>query len=128
MQNWLAPALTDAGQAGVQRWPQADVVALLKTGVAPQVSVIGPMAEVVFRSTQYLSDATPAPWRLFAGAAQHAATPAKQAVAPASVMERGAKVYEAQCAQVPRRARAGLADEAGNPPSAPGGQPRRGAG
>ena len=84
----------------VQRWPQADVVALLKTGVAPQASVIGPMAEVVFRSTQYLSDADARAMAVYLQALpQHAATPAKQAVAPASVMERGAKVYEAQCAQ-----------------------------
>ena len=116
VQNWLAPALTDAGQAGVQRWPQADVVALLKTGVAPQASVIGPMAEVVFRSTQYLSDADARAMAVYLQALpQHAATPAKQAVAPASVMERGAKVYEAQCAQCHGAQGQGAKDEAGQP-------------
>ena len=116
VQNWLAPALTDAGQAGVQRWPQADVVALLKTGVAPQASVIGPMAEVVFRSTQYLSDADARAMAVYLQALpEHAATPAKQAVAPASVMERGAKVYEAQCAQCHGAQGQGAKDEAGQP-------------
>ena len=116
VQNWLAPALTDAAQAGVQRWPQADVVALLKTGVAPQASVIGPMAEVVFRSTQYLSDADARAMAVYLQALpQHAATPAKQAVAPASVMERGAKVYEAQCAQCHGAQGQGAKDEAGQP-------------
>ena len=116
VQNWLAPALTDAGQAGVQRWPQADVVALLKTGVAPQASVIGPMAEVVFRSTQYLSNADARAMAVYLQALpQHAATPAKQAVAPASVMERGAKVYEAQCAQCHGAQGQGAKDEAGQP-------------
>ena len=116
VQNWLAPALTDAGQAGVQRWPQADVVALLKTGVAPQASVIGPMAEVVFRSTQHLSDADARAMAVYLQALpQHAATPAKQAVAPASVMERGAKVYEAQCAQCHGAQGQGAKDEAGQP-------------
>lgn len=116
VQNWLAPALTDAGQAGVQRWPQADVVALLKTGVAPQASVIGPMAEVVFRSTQYLSDADARAMAVYLQALPlHAATPAKQAVAPASVMERGAKVYEAQCAQCHGGQGQGAKDEAGQP-------------
>ena len=116
VQNWLASALTDAGQAGVQRWPQADVVALLKTGVAPQASVIGPMAEVVFRSTQYLSDADARAMAVYLQALpQHAATPAKQAVAPASVMERGAKVYEAQCAQCHGAQGQGAKDEAGQP-------------
>lgn len=116
VQNWLAPALTDAGQAGVQRWSQADVVALLKTGVAPQASVIGPMAEVVFRSTQYLSDADARAMAVYLQALpQHAATPAKQAAAPASVMERGAKVYEAQCAQCHGAQGQGAKDEAGQP-------------
>jgi mono/diheme cytochrome c family protein len=57
MQDWYAPSLMARDQAGVQHWPQADVVALLKTGIAPQASVAGPMAEVVAKSTQYWSDA-----------------------------------------------------------------------
>lgn len=55
--GWYAPALDSAAQAGVAQWPLADVVALLKTGVAPHATVSGPMADVVYRSTQYLSDA-----------------------------------------------------------------------
>ncbi len=57
MQDWYAPSLMDAKQAGVMHWPKADVVALLKTGIAPQASVAGPMAQVVSKSTQYWSDA-----------------------------------------------------------------------
>ena len=57
LQDWYAPSLMDASQAGVKHWPQADVVALLKTGVATHASVAGPMAEVVSKSTQYWSDA-----------------------------------------------------------------------
>lgn len=56
MQNWYAPALNSPQQAGVAEWSQADVVNLLKHGVAAQGSVIGPMAEVVLQSTQYLND------------------------------------------------------------------------
>ena len=41
----------------MQGWPQADVVRLLKTGVSAQGAVSGPMAEVVYSSTQYLGDA-----------------------------------------------------------------------
>ncbi len=55
MQDWYAPSLMDASQAGVMHWPAADVVALLQTGVAPSASVAGPMAEVVAKSTQYWS-------------------------------------------------------------------------
>lgn len=48
LQNWYAPAL-----GGGQGTPE-ELVRLLQTGVAPAASVSGPMAEVVFRSTQYL--------------------------------------------------------------------------
>jgi mono/diheme cytochrome c family protein len=57
MQDWYAPSLLDSGQAGVMHWPKQDVVALLKTGIAPNATVAGPMAEVVAKSTQYWSDA-----------------------------------------------------------------------
>ena len=57
VENWYAPSLNDPHEAGVAGWPAADVVSLLKSGVAPRGSVMGPMADVVFRSTQYLSDA-----------------------------------------------------------------------
>lgn len=57
VQNWYAPALNSAQEAGVRHWSLQDAVALLKTGVTSHASVMGPMAEVVFGSTQYLSDA-----------------------------------------------------------------------
>ena len=57
VQNWYAPSLNDRNEAGVENWPTADVVALLKTGVTAQASVQGPMAEVVAGSTQHLRDA-----------------------------------------------------------------------
>jgi mono/diheme cytochrome c family protein len=59
--NWYAPAFTRAGEASVAAWPVSDIVALLKTGASPgggaHAQVIGPMAEVVMRSTQHLPDA-----------------------------------------------------------------------
>jgi mono/diheme cytochrome c family protein len=62
-QGWYAPSLHDPAQAGVGAWDVAHTVALLKTGStlggAPgqQATVQGPMAEVVFHSTQHLSEA-----------------------------------------------------------------------
>ena len=56
MRNWYAPSLSAAAQAGVADWPLEDIVALLRSGVAPRGSALGPMADVVFRSTQYLSE------------------------------------------------------------------------
>lgn len=56
MQNWYAPSLNSAQEAGVMHWPAADIVALLKTGVSPRGSAQGPMAEVVLHSTQHLNE------------------------------------------------------------------------
>ena len=61
VQNWYAPSLTDPREAGVADWAEADIVALLKTGVVQRHGALqvtsGPMADVVLRSTQHLSDA-----------------------------------------------------------------------
>jgi mono/diheme cytochrome c family protein len=51
LQNWYAPSLASNAD-----WSTADVASLLKTGLTPRGAALGPMAEVVFRSTQYLGD------------------------------------------------------------------------
>jgi len=56
VENWYAPSLSSPREAGVAHWDRQQVVQLLKTGSTAQASVIGPMAAVVFRSTQYLTD------------------------------------------------------------------------
>ena len=100
VQNWYAPALNAASEAGVGQWPTVDVVALLKTGVAPRGSVVGPMAEVVFRSTQYLSDADARAMAVYLqGLPPHEPDAVAVSNPPASALERGAKVYEQHCAQ-----------------------------
>jgi mono/diheme cytochrome c family protein len=57
LQNWYAPSLGSSAEAGVADWSSPEVSALLKTGFSARGAALGPMAEVVFRSTQYLSDA-----------------------------------------------------------------------
>lgn len=52
-----APALTRPGEAGVAHWPAAEVVALLRDGVAPHGRASGAMAEVVAGSLQHLPEA-----------------------------------------------------------------------
>ena len=102
VQNWYAPALNAAAEAGVKEWATEDVVALLKTGVAPHGSVLGPMAEVVFCSTQYLTDADARAMAVYLQALPQQAgraMPAESAAPPAAAMARGGKVYEQQCAQ-----------------------------
>ena len=96
IQNWYAPSLYDNREAGVGDWPESEVVALLKDGVSARGSVQGPMAEVVARSTQHLSDDDLAcdgelPGRLAAGPADATArtgtappTPRRAHAAPSS--------------------------------------------
>ena len=105
LQNWYAPGLTSSAQAGVADWPLEDVVALLKTGIAPHASVMGPMAEVVFNSTQHLTDADARAMAVYLQSLPQAPTPVAPAAprrpaAPApDTMRLGAQVYEQQCAQ-----------------------------
>ena len=99
-QGWYAPALDRPDEAGVAQWPLPDVVALLQTGVAPQGSVIGPMAEVVFRSTQHLNDADARAIAVYLQALpQRRPAAAPVATPAATALQRGAKVYERHCAQ-----------------------------
>jgi mono/diheme cytochrome c family protein len=57
MQNWYAPSLTSNKEAGLGEWELSDIVDLLQTGVSNRATVYGPMAEVVYNSLQYLTDA-----------------------------------------------------------------------
>ncbi|GAB3470485.1 cytochrome c [Polaromonas eurypsychrophila] len=104
MQNWYAPSLSSPHEAGVGDWDRQHIVALLKTGVSPRASATGPMAEVVLRSTQYLSDADLGAMAQFLKELTPPAITAMAAVqaapaAQASVLARGAKLYEQHCAQ-----------------------------
>jgi cytochrome c553 len=55
MQNWYAPPLVSSSGAGVAGWTTQDIEALLRTGVSQRAAAMGPMAEVVYRSTQQLA-------------------------------------------------------------------------
>ena len=110
VQNWYAPALTSSTEAGIAHWPQEDVVALLQTGLSPQASVMGPMAEVVFNSTQHLTTADVQAMAVYLQSLPQE-PPRAVAQAPAAgpqVMQKGAKVYEQQCAQCHGAAGEGL--------------------
>jgi mono/diheme cytochrome c family protein len=54
-QGWYAPSLKDLAQAGVDAAGREEWVRVLKSGIGVAAVVAGPMAEVVSRSTQYLS-------------------------------------------------------------------------
>ncbi|MFY9514053.1 MAG: cytochrome c [Rubrivivax sp.] len=97
--SWYAPSLAQPDEAGVQRWPRDEVVQLLKTGVSAHATVSGPMAELVYASTQHLGDSDLQAMAEYLGAIPVRA-PAKAAVqaAPAELMQRGGRLYTTHCA------------------------------
>ncbi|MDB5944272.1 MAG: alcohol dehydrogenase [Ramlibacter sp.] len=102
MQNWYAPALTSAAEAGVADWPVQDVVRVMQTGVSPRGSVLGPMAEVVLHSTQHWSDTDLRSMAVFLKALPQTAppqVPREPTRVGTTVAERGAKLYEQHCVQ-----------------------------
>jgi mono/diheme cytochrome c family protein len=56
MQNWYAPSLTANKEAGLGDWTLEEITDYLRKGVSTRGAVYGPMAEVVYNSTQYLND------------------------------------------------------------------------
>ena len=100
VQNWYAPSLLSAAQAGVAHWKIDEVVSLLKTGVAPQASASGPMAEVVRGATQHLNDADLRAMAVYLRSLPNAdipprPTPARSEPAWTAL---GATLYERHCA------------------------------
>lgn len=55
-QQWYAPSLRDPAEGGMGDWAVADIVTYFKTGASSRGSAIGPMAAVVMRSTQFLTE------------------------------------------------------------------------
>jgi mono/diheme cytochrome c family protein len=99
MQDWYAPSLLSPHEAGVAHWDTRHVVDLLKNGVSVRGSVMGPMAEVVFRSTQYLSNEDLQAIAVFLKELPQVVTDRTAYVPPAGLSRSpGAKIYEQQCA------------------------------
>jgi mono/diheme cytochrome c family protein len=100
VQNWYAPSLAADDGAGVRYRQLEDVVSLLKTGTSAQGSALGPMAEVVFRSTQHMNDSDLRAIATFLQSLPQVA-PRQQAVVPleAGAMARGARVFKDHCAE-----------------------------
>ncbi|VTU22615.1 c-type cytochrome [Variovorax sp. RA8] len=103
VENWYAPSLNSKREAGVADWDRQHVVALLKNGTSPPGSVMGPMADVVYRSTQHLGEADLHAMAVFLkqlpeAKAADAPTSPSPVRRDAGVMARGAKIYDQQCA------------------------------
>ena len=98
-QTWYAPSLASPSEAGVQKWPRDEVVQLLKNGISAHGAVSGPMADVVYTSTQYLSTQDLAAMADYLAAIPVRERERKEVVrAGSDVIARGSKLYEQQCA------------------------------
>ena len=109
MQGWYAPSLHSAAEAGVAEWSVQQVVDLLKTGVSVQAtadgstyaSALGPMADVVYRSTQHWTEAdlrSTAEFLKSLPSAPSNAPSSPSRVAVSVDLNKGKKIYENQCA------------------------------
>lgn len=99
MRNWYAPALTSPEQAGVADWPVEHVVALLRDGVSPRGSTLGPMADVVYRSLQHWRAEDLRAVAVFLKSLPQVRSQAVGGKPPdPAVREAGAKTYERHCA------------------------------
>jgi len=100
-QNWYAPSLTSNREAGLGNWTIKEITDLLQAGVSHRATVYGPMAEVVYNSLQYLSDADVEAMAVYLKElpqrdSEAPPTQSARLVAP-EVMELGRKTYATQC-------------------------------
>ncbi|HYX66110.1 MAG TPA: c-type cytochrome [Burkholderiales bacterium] len=93
MQNWYAPPLAPGA------WEAAHVVELLRTGASPRGMAMGPMAEVVYRSTQYLEQQDRRAIAAYLESVKPPPRARPQAMADPRALARGGEVYQEHCAQ-----------------------------
>ena len=101
MQNWYAPSLASPAEAGVADWPLAEIEQLLATGITERGAVLGPMAEVVLNSTQYLEPGDIRAMAVYLKSLPPApadSNPLEVPRASGAMLDRGAKLYEKHCA------------------------------
>jgi mono/diheme cytochrome c family protein len=114
MQDWYAPSLASRAEAGVADWAPQEVATLLRTGMSPHGATLGPMADVVAGSTQYLDDADLAAMVEFLrGLPQVPVTAREPAPLDAARRSRGATLYGEHCAACHGAAGEGGATAAG---------------
>ncbi len=102
MQEWYAPSLTSNREAGLGDWTIEDISDLLQAGVSKRGAVYGPMAEVVYNSLQYLSDADIHAMAVYLkdlpSTGETAAPTPAEAQDKLRLFPLGKKIYTVQCA------------------------------
>ncbi|APW43793.1 cytochrome c [Rhodoferax saidenbachensis] len=100
-QDWYAPSLRNAKETSLHSWSEAELRALLQTGTSARGNAMGPMAEVVLHSTQYLTDADAQAMGTYLKSlpAVSAAAPAEQKRSAPDTLGMGARLYDKHCAE-----------------------------
>ncbi|UXH79243.1 c-type cytochrome [Roseateles amylovorans] len=98
-EGWWAPSLADPQAAGLQDWREDEIAAWLRSGWSERGAALGPMADVVADSLQYLSDADAAAMarHLHQLPRETEAAPAFKAASPTQT-DLGRRVYARHCA------------------------------
>ncbi|MDE3073610.1 MAG: cytochrome c, partial [Pseudomonadota bacterium] len=98
--HWYAPDLSTRRGGGLDGWSAQDIVDLLKRGQSAKGAAFGPMAEVVYNSTQYFDDADLRAIATYLGSLPPRAAPTTPpTTALAASHAQGAAIYGHQCAQ-----------------------------
>jgi mono/diheme cytochrome c family protein len=97
--KWYAPSLHASDEAGVGHWTQEQTVRLLRDGSNGVATTLGPMAEVVWGSTQYLSASDLEAMATYLRALPAAPGQAQAATAAPFDRPLGDKLYRKRCAE-----------------------------
>jgi mono/diheme cytochrome c family protein len=98
--GWYAPSLTSDAEAGLGSWELPHIVELLRTGVSPRATVFGPMAEVVERSLQHVSEPDVIAMATYLKALPATKAEVRDAIKGPQVdqvVAQGKKLYETHC-------------------------------
>jgi mono/diheme cytochrome c family protein len=103
MQNWYAPSLTQNKEAGLGDWTIEEITDYLRKGVSTRGAVYGPMAEVVYNSTQYLNDDDIRAMAIYLKGLAQGTSPEKPATPLPSaesslLVSLGKPIYDRECA------------------------------
>lgn len=97
--GWYAPPLTNEADGGLGDWTAQDIATLLRTGMAAHSTALGPMADVVLGSSQYLTGDDALAMGVYLKSLPAGPTPTGITPPSTAVMTLGAKLYGQYCAQ-----------------------------
>jgi mono/diheme cytochrome c family protein len=97
LDGWYAPDITNAAATGLGGWQRADITAYLQTGRNARAIAAGPMAEVVMRSTQFMTPDDLGAIAAYLKSQPGAAAPAAPAV-DSKLHSAGQAIYADNCA------------------------------